>query len=191
MTLGARRAKSDIWWPEAIEIAASGRVVAAAWADGRGRVLARVSSDAGRHWTKAAVIGREGVRTAAAAAGRVAFGGAADGLRWISLWSPEGGWTAVTVPQREPFNHATSSWDLALTIDRQGVLGALIPQCEWEATTNRSEWQTTVDAGRTWSDQVSVSGCMEEPHAVLDPDGHLYVLALGDEGYALTVRPRD
>jgi hypothetical protein len=145
-------------------VAASGRTVIVAWiADGNGAVRARISQDAGAHWTATANLaaGSLSYPAAAATTGRV-------GVAWIGLeptvaiWTAKGRWSApIEVPN---VNHTWLEviYGPSLVLTGWSTLGVgysgCIQNC-FSSTTNtdlESDYAESPNNGADWYNGSSI-----------------------------------
>ena len=190
--IGGRAKQSDdnLWW-NTIEVAASREFAATAWSDGRGNVLARTSTDAGRHWSSAERIGPGDVVSSAGSDTRLAFGGFGPAGSWVALWKAGHGWTSIPAPEAAPFEPMDLGYGgiVALRPDRD--VGLLYDQCRWngEGYDGNQRWATSTDNGATWGDIEQIARCGDLLPLTWTPDGRVLALGYGDEGYRLSIGP--
>jgi hypothetical protein len=166
-----------------VEVAASGSMAAVAWSDD-GVVVARVSTDSGRHWRSLADVAAGSVHSASAHGSRVALAGFdSEGSPWIRAWTDAGDWRAIAIPDAGT-RSMSDSWVAEVALG-PGAGTALVTCAGGDAY-----WAISADGGATWEEPRRVRDCPDEMSVLWTADGRAFVIhSDGDEGYALAAGP--
>jgi hypothetical protein len=151
-------------------VVATGQTVGLFWvADDEGTIMARVSTDAGRHWAAAVTVGSGAVPSASARAGRFAVASTQDGAPgWFRTWT-DGAWsdpTEIAPSSLVPEGDQVVYGQPTVALGPSGAIGLLVTieypaGTEFPAPDAYLAWRASVDGGTTWTVDERVSNRYE------------------------------